>query len=90
MQKIEIALWVIFIISSGLYWWVGKSFISQPDYNVPMIFRNSIVGKSLVLLPQLGFVCVAIGGFVFTENGWWFLGAVIGAAVLLSSRPQQF
>ena len=90
MQKIEIALWVAFVISSGLYWWVGKALIAQPDYNVPIVFRNPIVGKSLVILPQLGFVCVAIGGFVFTKNGWWFLGAVIGAAVLLSSRPQPF
>lgn len=90
MENVEIILWVAFGLSAGLYWWVGKSFISQPDYNVPMIFRNPVMGKALILLPQLGFVAVAIGGFALTEIGWWFLGAVIAAAVLLSSRPQPF
>ncbi|MFE8073524.1 hypothetical protein QQM79_20955 [Marinobacteraceae bacterium S3BR75-40.1] len=90
MHKIEMALWVIFVVSSGLYWWVGKIFISQPDYNVPQIFRNPMAARTFVLFPQLGFVAVVISGFVFTEHGWWFLGAIIGAVVLFSSRPQQF
>jgi len=90
MENIETILWVVFGVSAILYFWVGKSFISQPDYNVPSIFRNPAVGKILVLAPQLGFLIVAILGFVLTDNGWWYLGAVIAAAVVLSSRPQSF
>lgn len=89
-MNIETILWVVFGVSTILYFWVGKSFISQPDYNVPMIFRNPVVGKILVLAPQLGFLAVAILGFVLTDSGWWYLGAVIAAAVILSSRPQPF
>lgn len=90
MEDTEIILWVVFAVSAILFWWVGKSFMSQPDYNVPEIFRNPVIGKLLVLTPQLGFLAVAILGFVFTEDGWWYLGAVIAATVLLSSKPQQF
>lgn len=89
-MNIETILWVVFGVSTILYFWVGKSFISQPDYNVPMIFRNPVAGKILVLAPQLGFLAVAILGFVLTDSGWWYLGAVIAAAVILSSRPQPF
>jgi len=90
MGNLETILWSVFVFSAILFWWVGKSFMSQPDYNVPRIFRDPVVGKILILLPQLGFLIVVILGFVSTENGWWFLGAVIAAVVLLSSRPQPF
>ena len=88
METIEIILWILFALCCVLFWWVGKVFISQPDYNVPAIFRNPFAGKFLVLSPQLGFLFVVIGGFVFTDSGWWFLGAVILAVVSLSSAPR--
>lgn len=90
MENIGTILWVVYGVSAIVYLWVGKSFISQPDYDVPPIFRNPVVGKFLVLAPQLGFLAVVILGFVFTDNGWWYLGAVVAAVVGLSSRPQPF
>jgi len=90
MLNAEIILWIIFGLSAALFWWVAKTFISQPDYNVPMVFRNPLVGKILVLAPQLGFLAVVVLGFVTTDRGWWFLGAVIVAVVLVSKRPQSF
>ena len=88
MENTDIFLWFVFGISTILFWWVGKTFISQPDYNVPMIFRTPVIGKLLILLPQIGFLTVAVLGFVLTDNGWWFLGAVVTAVILLSS-PQN-
>lgn len=90
MEHAEVILWIVFAVSAILFWWVGRSFMSQPDYNVPEVFRNPVIGKLLVLTPQIGFLAVAILGFVFTEIGWWYLGAVIVATVLLSSRPRSF
>ena len=86
----SVVLWVVFAVSAILFRYVGKSFISQPDYNVPEIFRNPGTAKLLVTLPQLGFLTVAILGFVLTDNGWWYLGAVITAVVLLAPKPRSF
>lgn len=90
MDDIYTILWVVFWVSAALHVWVGKVFISQPDYNVPAVFRNPLMGKVLVLTPQLGFLVVAIGGFLFTDHGWWFLGSVIATILIFSSRPESF
>lgn len=90
MGNTEIVLWVVFVISAALYFWVGKSFVSKPHFNVPRVFWSSAAAKAFLLAPQLGFLAVVIGGFVFTEHGWWFLGAVVAAVVILSSRPSAF
>ena len=82
----EVFLWILFGASAALYWWVGKVFVSQPKFNHPQLFWNPAVAKTLVAAPLLGFGAVAIGGFVFTANGWWFVGAVVAAFVLLSAR----
>ena len=83
-------LWFILIIIAVIYWWVGKSFISQPNWNVPMIFHNRSIARTLVILPQLGFVIIIILGFTITEFGWWYLGAVVASIVFLTKKPQMF
>ena len=87
MDDIKMYLWIAFGVSAVLYVWVGKSFISQPDYNAPEIFKNPFLAKVLVLAPQLGFLLVIICGFAFTSDGWWFLGSVIATAVIFSTKP---
>ena len=87
MESSNTIIWVIYSVITLLFWYVGTFFISQPDYNVPSIFRKPLLGKLLVLLPQLGYLAVIIFGFIFTDNGWWFLGSVIAAVLILS--PQQ-
>lgn len=86
----EVLLWILFVVSAALFWWVGKAFVSQPRSNHPGIFWNSMVAKILVIAPLLGLGAVAVGGFVFTASGWWFLGAVVAAFLLLSPRTVGF
>lgn len=86
----EVVLWILFAVSAALYWWVGKVFVSQPKFNHPQLFWNPAVAKALVTAPLLGLGAVAVGGFVFTTSGWWFLGAVVAAFVLLAARPGAF
>jgi len=89
MENIDITLWIIFGFGTLLFWYIGKVYISQPDYNVPPIFRNPIIGKFLVLVPQIAYLAVAILGFILTDNGWRFLIAVIVAVIFLSPKPQR-
>lgn len=83
----EVVLWILFTVSAGLYWWVGKVFVSQPKHNHPQLFWNPAVAETLVTAPLLGLGAVAVGGFLFTTSGWWFLGAAVAAFVLLGVRP---
>jgi hypothetical protein len=83
----EVALWILFAVSTALYWWVGKVFVSQPKHNHPQLFWNQTVAETFVIAPLLGLGAVAVGGFVFTTNGWWFLGAAVAAFLLLGVRP---
>ena len=64
--------------------------MSQPKFNHPQLFWNPVVAKTLVRAPLFGLGAVVIGGFVFTTNGWWFLGAVVAAFLLLGVRPVAF
>ncbi|MEO3680129.1 hypothetical protein ABGI61_13940 [Rheinheimera sp. FR7-31] len=82
-----VVLWIVFAVSAMLFRYVGKSFISQPDYNVPEIFRNPGIAKLLVILPQLGFASVIMLGFIITDNGWWYLGAVVVGVLILVPKP---
>jgi hypothetical protein len=81
---VEAGIWVLFGVCALLYLYVSKSFISQPDWNVPRIFHNHTVAKLLIISPQVGLAAVAILGFMLTEHGWWYLGAVIAAVVVLT------
>lgn len=87
MTNIDISLWVLFAISAAIYWWVGKVHISQPKSNHPWVFSNPTWAKLLLTAPQAGFLLTVVGGFFDTENGWWYLGAVVLAIITLSSRP---
>jgi hypothetical protein len=69
---------------------VGRVFVSQPKFNHPAIFWNPTVAKTLVILPYRGFLAVAIGAFVLTAHGWWFLGAVLVLFVGLAVKPAKF
>lgn len=86
----EVVLWILFAVSAALYWWVGKVFVSQPKLNHPQLFWNPTVANALVTAPLLGLGAVAVGGFVFTASGWWFLGAAVAAFLLLGVRPGAF
>lgn len=90
MTNVSIVLWVLFGISAAIYWWVGKVYISQPKFNHPSIFWSPMRAKILLLAPQVGFLLAVVGGFVYTENGWWYLGAVVLGFIALSSRPSGF
>lgn len=90
MEITDILLWGLFGVSAAIYWWVGKVYISQPKFNHPAIFWNPIRAKVLLLVPQLGFLLSVTGGFIYTQNGWWYLGAVVIGFVALSSRPSGF
>jgi hypothetical protein len=72
----EVILWIIFFLSAFLYRWVGKVCISQPIYNRPMLFWNPVRAKVIAYTPLIGFLLVVILGFVYTDKGWWYLGAV--------------
>jgi hypothetical protein len=83
-------LWFLLGVSALLFWWVGKVFISQPRFNHPRLFWNPAVAKILTTAPLLGLGAVAIGGFIFTTSGWWYLGAVLAVFFFLSSKPASF
>lgn len=85
----EIILWVIFCLSSFLYRWIGKVYVSQPRYNRPPLFWNPVRAKVVVAIPFLGFLLVVIGGFVYTDKGWWYLAAVIVAWFIFSEIPYE-
>lgn len=87
MTIIDIFLWAVFGVSAVIYWWVGKVYISQPKWNHPRIFWHTVRAKILMIAPQLGFLISLIGGFVYTQNGWLYLGAVLLTIIVFSSRP---
>jgi len=72
------------MISAALYWWVGK-YVAEP-YFTPQILRAPVIGKALMLAPQLGLAGVAILGFALTDHGWRYLGAVVAACIILAPR----
>ena len=82
----DVVLWIVFAVSAALYWWVARVYVSQPKFNHPRLFWNPAVATTFLAAPLLGLLAVAVGGFVFTSNGWWFLGAAAAALVLLSAK----
>jgi hypothetical protein len=79
-----VGIWTLFAISAAVYWYVSRSFMSQADWNVPAIYRNRVLARLLVIAPQAGFLLVPILGFLFTDHGWWYLGAVVAAVIVLA------
>ena len=90
MYNCGVMLWILFGVSAAIYWWVGKVYVSQPKFNHPSIFWNPTRAKILLVSPPIGFLLTIVGGFIYTENGWWYLGVVVIGLVALSSRPLSF
>lgn len=87
MEKSIIILGVAQFVNILVMRYVGKSFITQPDWNVPAIFRNPFIGKLLVIGPQIALVALIILAFVFTSSPWWFAGASVLAFIIIASPP---
>lgn len=81
------ALVTVLIFSTALYWWVGKVYVSQPRFNHPQLFYNSILATVLVYLPYFGFLAIVVSGFILTEYGWWYLGATVAAFIAFAVKP---
>ena len=88
--SVEVWLWLGLVVTTVYYIWVGRVFISQPQFNQPRIFWNPAVAMILANLPFVGFIGITIAGFLFTSHGWFFLGVSIAAFFIFSAKPQAF
>ena len=77
-------LWLVYMISAALYWWIGK-YVAEPHFT-PLILRTPGVGKALMLAPQIGLASVVILGFMLTDYGWRYLVAVVATCIILAPR----
>ena len=87
METSIIILGVVQFVNILIMRYVGKNFITQPDWNVPSIFRNPVAGKLLVIGPQVALVALIILGFIVTNSPWWFAGISIIAFIILAPPP---
>ena len=69
--------------------WVGRVFITQPDWNVPEIFRNRVAARMLVIGPQVAFLALVISAFYFVRHPWWYLFSSIAVFILVASPPYR-
>ena len=87
MTDALIVLSVIQAVNIGLMRYVGKNLITQPDWNVPEIFRNPIIAKALVIGTQILLVTLIVLAFFLTDHPWWFLAGSTGVFFLFAAPP---
>jgi hypothetical protein len=80
-------LGIIQLVNIGLMRYVGKNFITQPDWNVPALFRNPLIARLLVIGTQVLFVVLIVLAFFLSKSPWWFLGASVGLFFAFSAPP---
>lgn len=85
----ELLIALLLIMTTGLYWWLGKVYIGQPKHNHPAIFWNRRAATMLTHTPDIGFLAVSVLGFLFTDYGWSFLIAVFVSAMIFRARPYR-
>ena len=90
MVMADILIWLALVVSAALYWWVGKVYVAQPKFNHPAIFWNATIATILLATPPLGLLLCVVGGFIYTDIGWWYLGAAVLASIALPSKPTRF
>ena len=81
-------LWIGFALNFAAFLWIGRNFISQPRMNWPPIFWNPVAQAVGVTGPWIVFFAIIICGSVWTDQGWWYLGASIVAMIVGGVRPR--
>ena len=89
MERNLLILGVLQVVTLFLYGWVGRVFVSQPQWNHPRIFHNAVVRNLLVIGPLVVMVALIVCAFVFTHSPWLFLGLTLAGWVALSPRPSR-
>jgi hypothetical protein len=84
----EIWLWLALSIITLLYIWVGRVLVSQPPDNRPPIFYSDAAAAAGMAAPLIGYVAVTAAGFLFTEAGWFYLGAAVLAYWIFAVKPR--
>lgn len=81
-------LWLLLILNSANYFYVGRAFVSQPRHRYPRLFWNAYVQMVALIFPMAAYVALVVVGFLFTDIGWRVLTASIVACVFLAVRPR--
>lgn len=82
-----VCLWIALLVNTVIYRYIGRAVISQPRHFHPRIFWNPKILTLAVTLPILGFVAIAISGFVLTDKGWSILAVVLLAGGVFAVKP---
>lgn len=69
--------------------WVGKNFVTQPDWNVPGLFQNPLLARLLVIGPQVVFFGLIVAAFFLIVSPWWFLVFSVSGFILIASPPYR-
>jgi hypothetical protein len=68
----EIVLWIIFCFSVFFYPRIGSN---HPIITV--LFGIPVISHVRSYISISGLLLVVLGGFIYTDKGWWYLGAVV-------------
>jgi hypothetical protein len=90
-MTIDIWLGAALAVTALIYWWVGRTIVSQPSWARPPMFSNHhpILLGVAVFLPIASLLAVAVAGFAFTDHGWRYLVGSLAAFFLLAVRPSR-
>ena len=81
-------LWVLWMLNTALYYYVGRAMVSQPRHRHPRLFWNANVKVIALIFPMAGYIALVVAGFLVTDIGWRILAGSFGAYVLLAVRPR--
>lgn len=78
-------LWLsisLFIFSLIVTMFVNNQYWRRPPYERAPMWRNPIVFYTIGFLPIVAMLSSIALAFVYTDYGWWFVGAIVLVFVL--------
>ena len=81
-------LWVLWVLNSALYYYVGRAMVSRPRHQHPQLFWNPNAKVIALMFPLAAYIALVIAGFLIADIGWRLLAASLGAYALLAVRPR--
>ena len=87
-MSIENCLWTALAVNAALYFWIGRSVISQPSWRRPAIFWSQGMLLIAAIFPISVFLLITVAGFYFTIKGSHFLALSIAIYCFFAVKPR--